>query len=539
MAHGAFRILDSDIHIIEPPDLWPRYIDPAFRDRAPVGLTEDEGDLRLALAGQPWGRLAINADRSKRRQGRNYALNQERWRPYAERGWTSKVQLEAMDIEGIDVAVVYPSRGLFALTIPDMEPRLAAAMARAYNDWLHEFCQENPERLLGAGMISPFDVDDAVAEARRCVREFGFRAMFLRPNEVNGRNWHDPYYEPLWAELEELEVPLGFHEGSGAQLRHVGEQFGANTLLKHVYSHPVEQMLAVGSFCAGGILERHPRLRVAFLEGNCSWVPFLLWRMDEHWEWIGDVYARDLTMAPSEYFKRQCFVSVERGQSVVCMDVNLTPASPYASMPSQATVIRGDVTRFEDVMRAVLEVKPERMINLAYGLGAGEGNPHQVMLLDVLGMDNCFEAARLGGVRRVVYASSIAVSGLQSRFGDRLVNEDDATYGTSQYAVHKTFNEFQARKFIKNYTMSITGVRPANVTGPDKVRGSVDHVQLMVDAARGKPVHLPRKGFMRLLIHVEDTAEVFARVLMADAPKYAVYNTGGVSVSLGELADIV
>ena len=70
-----------------------------------------------------------------------------------------------MDIEGIDVAVVYPSRGLFALTVQNMEPRLAAAMARAYNDWLHEFCQENPERLLGAGMISPFDVNDAVAEA--------------------------------------------------------------------------------------------------------------------------------------------------------------------------------------------------------------------------------------------------------------------------------------------------------------------------------------------------------------------------------------
>src|SRR6267142_2434583 len=216
MAHGAFKVLDSDIHIIEPPDLWPRYIDPAFRERAPVGLTEDEGDLRLALAGKPWGRIAIDADRSRRRQGRNYALNQERWRPYAERGWTSKVQLEAMDIEGIDVAVVYPSRGLFALTIPDMEPRLGAAMTRAYNGWLHEFCPENPE-----------------------------------------------------------------------------------------------QMLAAGAFCAGGILEKHPRLRVAFLEGNCSWVPFLLWRMDEHWEWLGDVYARELTMAPSAYFKRQCFVSVE------------------------------------------------------------------------------------------------------------------------------------------------------------------------------------------------------------------------------------
>jgi predicted TIM-barrel fold metal-dependent hydrolase len=312
MAHGAFKVLDSDIHIIEPPDLWPRYIDPAFRERAPIGLTEDEGDLRLAHAGKPWGRVAgVDADRNRRRQGKNYLRNQDRWKPYAERGWTPKVQLEAMDIEGIDVAVVYPSRGLFALTINDMDPPLAAAMARAYNDWLHGFCQENPERLLGAGMISPFDVNDAVAEARRCVRQLGFRAMFLRPNEVNGRNWHDPYYEPLWRELEELETPLGFHEGSGSQLRQVGEQFGSNTMLKHVYSHPVEQMLAVGAFCAGGILARHPKLRVAFLEGNCSWVPFLLWRMDEHHEWLGDVYAKELTMAPSAYFKRQCFVSVE------------------------------------------------------------------------------------------------------------------------------------------------------------------------------------------------------------------------------------
>ena len=161
--------------------------------------------------------------------------NQERWRPFQERGWTAKVQLEAMEAEGIDVAVIYPSRGLFALTIPDMEPRFAAAMARAYNNWLYDFCQENPNRLLGAGMISPFAVQDAVAETRRCVQELGFRGVFLRPNEVNGRNWHDPYYEPL----------------------------------------------------------------------------FLLWRLDEHWERQGDVYTTDLTMAPSAYFKRQCFASVE------------------------------------------------------------------------------------------------------------------------------------------------------------------------------------------------------------------------------------
>ena len=227
-----------------------------------------------------------------------------------------------------------------------------------------------------------------------------------------------------------------------------------------------------------------------------------------------------------------------RGETVVGMDLN-PGATAFGDVPIGAPVIRGDVTQFEDVMRTVLDVKPERLINLAYGLGAGEGNPHQVMRLDVLGMDNCFEAARLAGVKRVVYASSIAVSGQQSHFGERLVNEDDALHGTSQYAMHKIFNEFQARKYIKTYGMSIVGVRPANVTGPDKVRGSVDHVQIMTEAARGRPVHLPHQGMMRLLIHVEDIAEVFTRVLLAEAPRHSLYNSGGIPVSLGELADIV
>jgi nucleoside-diphosphate-sugar epimerase len=229
---------------------------------------------------------------------------------------------------------------------------------------------------------------------------------------------------------------------------------------------------------------------------------------------------------------------IARGEKVVGMDLN-PGAAAFGDVPIGAPVLRGDVTQFEDVMRTVLDVKPDRLINLAYGLGAGEGNPHQVMRLDILGMDNVFEAARLAGVKRVVYASSIAVSGQQSNFGDRPATEDDPVYGTSQYAMHKAFNEFQARKYIKNYGMSIIGVRPANVTGPDKVRGSVDHVQIMTEPARGKPVHLPSKGLMRLLVHVEDMAEIFARVLLAEAPRHHLYNSGGIPVSLGELADLV
>src|SRR4030095_4495063 len=187
---------------------------------------------------------------------------------------------------------------------------------------------------------------------------------------------------------------------------------------------------------------------------------------------------------------------VARGESVVGMDLNPT-AAPFGNVPIGAPVVRGDVTQFEDVMRTILDVKPERVINLAYGLGMGEGNPHLALRLDVLGMDNVFEACRLTGVKRVVYASSIAVSGQQSHFGDRMATEDDPVYGTSQYAIHKIFNEFQARKYIKNYGMSIIGVRPANVTGPDKLRGSTHHVQIMVEAARGKAVHPPARRARR------------------------------------------
>ena len=228
---------------------------------------------------------------------------------------------------------------------------------------------------------------------------------------------------------------------------------------------------------------------------------------------------------------------VARGEEVVCMDINPAGTS-FADLGKQVKVMRGDVTQFEDVMRTMVEAKPSRVINLSYNLGS-ELAPHLAVKLNVLGMDNCFEAARLSGVQRVVYASSVAVSGLQKHYGERLVNEDDPKHGDNQYAMHKTFNEWQAQDYIAKYGMSITGVRPANVTGPDKVRGSVDHVQCITQPARGQAVTFPYKDFMRLPIHVEDIAEVFVRVLLADAPRYPIYNSGGTVISLGELAEMV
>ncbi len=306
MAKNGFRIFDSDMHIMEPPDLWERYIDPEFKSMAPRGLTSDNvRDLRVAFPGQPARAPAAQVDLA----GRNFERNQNLYREHSERGWTADCQLEAMEVEGIDVATLFPTRGLSVLLRAGLDRRFAAAIARAYNDWLADFCSADPNRLFGAGMISVRDIGDAVEEAHRVVEDLHFKSVFLRYNFGDLRPWHDPYYEPLWDALEQLGIPLGFHEASGSSV--TGHQFDPNFGLRRVYGQPMGQMLGFGHFIGGGILARHPRLKVAFLEANCSWLPWLLWRLDEGYEREGDVCMPDLTMAPTGYFKRQCWVSVE------------------------------------------------------------------------------------------------------------------------------------------------------------------------------------------------------------------------------------
>lgn len=365
MALNGFKVFDSDLHVVEPPDLWEKYVEAEFANSVPHGLTRFSGDLgMIGPDGKPWGR---QDDRGQRRAeffaSSTFAKSASRWDEFEARGWDSAAQLDAMNVEGIDAAVLYPSRGLFALAIPNMDPRLAAAIARAYNNWLHDFMEVDRSRMLGAGMISPFDIDDAIAETRR-VADLGFKAVFMRSSLANGRHWHDPYYEPLWSTIEELDIALGFHESATSLLPNVGNYFSDDDfLMQHVAAHPLQQMLCTVSFCNGGILERHPSLRVAFLEGNCSWLPFLLWRMDEHVEWLGEAFTSGLTMMPSEYFKRQCYVSVESDEEPAqCLiPEGLTDRIVYSTdFPHGDSKYPNSVERFlkmpfdDDVKRAML-----------------------------------------------------------------------------------------------------------------------------------------------------------------------------------------
>ena len=171
------------------------------------------------------------------------------------------------------------------------------------------------KRLMGVGVIPVQDVKLAIDEAKRAVNELGFRGIFVRPNPIKGRNIDDAYYDPLYKTVVELGVPLLVHEGSGAFLPTAGaDRFAGQWFFTHTISHPLEQMLASLALICRGALERNPELQVVFLESGAGWLPYWLWRMDEHYE-ILPFQVPWLKMKPSDYFRRQCFTSFEADET--------------------------------------------------------------------------------------------------------------------------------------------------------------------------------------------------------------------------------
>jgi predicted TIM-barrel fold metal-dependent hydrolase len=203
----------------------------------------------------------------------------------------------------------------------DLDPALAAALARAHNNWTHDYCQLNPERLKFAAQVAFPDVASAVAEARRAVRELGAVAVVGNPNPINGRHIHDHEFEPLWDAIEELGVPVGFHPTGQSSLRDdIGRRMldhPNGRLIGGAARNPMELMLAFGSLAASGVLERHSGLRCAFLEGTCGWLPWWLWRLDEAWEKFGPGSEVRVSARPSEYFFRQCYVATDADEKVL------------------------------------------------------------------------------------------------------------------------------------------------------------------------------------------------------------------------------
>ena len=297
MAKNGLRVMDSDLHVIEPRTLWDDYLDPAFKGR----VTPKSVDGKV---------LPPYADRPERQRAWSHRMN----RPGAERlhhGTQPKEALEAMDVEGIDVGVLFRTWSSHAINVDGLEPAFAAAMSRAWNRWMADFCQENPDRLKGSALIPMQDIDLAVAEARFAVRDLGVTTLVLPSHMVDKRPIYDRYYDPLWAAAQDMDVAVSFHGNHAVYAEHLATRYLDNLVLSHAAGQPVEMMLTLGAVVTGGVLSRFPRLRMAFLEGNCSWLPWWLWALDERWEAWGDRDLFGQDAKPSELFRRQCVVSVE------------------------------------------------------------------------------------------------------------------------------------------------------------------------------------------------------------------------------------
>lgn len=232
---------------------------------------------------------------------------------------------------------------------------------------------------------------------------------------------------------------------------------------------------------------------------------------------------------------------VNKGEKVICFDLYPVPGK-VSHLGDQAKVIVGDITRIEDIIAVIREFQVERIVNLAYMLGSeSEANPHMAMRINVMGMNNVFEAARLMGINRVVYASSIAVYGLQSSFGERPVLETDDCHPTLVYGAHKLWNEFMAKKYMERYEMTISGLRIAVVGGPGRKTGLSAWSSTYADLpAVGKSAELPFRSNQRTLItYVDDAAEIFTRFCFAETLNYSVYNSCAYAVTLQQLSEAV
>ncbi|MEA5553437.1 amidohydrolase family protein [Anabaena cylindrica UHCC 0172] len=334
---NGYKILDADAHTIEPVDIWKQYLNPAFQEFAP------SPDLKIK--GENIYHKIPNRVSRKVSLANNF---------------DSESQIRAMQKMGIDLSFIYPSYGLWLLAIDTMKPRLVQEFVLAYNNWLHDFCSYNPQILRGVGVINLHHPDDMVSELKR-IAKFGWKAVCLLPNPVKGRILSNPAYEPFWTECENLGIAIGLHTLAHSRLPTTGADRFDTHFSIHACSHPMEQMMALLALIEGGVLERHPKLRVAFLESGCGWLPYWLWRLDQEYEELYWEVKDNVKMKPSEYFRRQCFIEIEPSepnisQVISCIgEDNLIFGSDYPHLDYDPDVVKKAVALEEQLSTEVVK----------------------------------------------------------------------------------------------------------------------------------------------------------------------------------------
>jgi predicted TIM-barrel fold metal-dependent hydrolase len=320
-------VVDADGHVMEPEDMWPRFLEPEWRDRAIRIATDDEGMENLLIDGRSHGlvRGIMGCIGGVGMQDDLEALLTPGMRTYQDGlvagGYDPAARLKVLDEEGIDMALLYPTLGIhWEGHVTDA--RLADAYARAYNRYIVDFCSYDPKRLVPVAHINLLDIDLAIAEAERA-RKDGCVGIYLSPDPASraGRWLADPEMGRFWDAASDLDMPIGFHvvvrenvdNPLFPYLKNADPRQSGGLLSTFL---GLEVMMAFSQMLTDGVFERHPRLKLAVLETGSNWLIAWLDRMDHKFEKVAEGREGALKLKPSEYFHRQCVISADPDETM-------------------------------------------------------------------------------------------------------------------------------------------------------------------------------------------------------------------------------
>jgi len=305
-----YKVISTDNHIIEAPNTFVDHLPPEYKDRAPRIMRGPDGGDGWTFDGRP-PRNTFGLNAVAGRPFQDYKVSGLRFEEIMPGNYDGAAALKDMDVDGVDVAAMFPSAALQTYLLNDRP--FAVALMRAYNDWmLDDFCSADPQRLLGNALIPMDDgMDTAIAEFERVVAK-GAKAVFIP--YFPARNYADSYYDPFWMVVSDANVPCTMH-------RHHGGTPPTSVYSNDVLSAPglnvagiVERFFAAippfSQLAFTGLFERHPNLKLVEAEVNCGWLPFWVQMMEQEFERQRHWAKPPISVSPKEFVGKNLFVTV-------------------------------------------------------------------------------------------------------------------------------------------------------------------------------------------------------------------------------------
>jgi predicted TIM-barrel fold metal-dependent hydrolase len=209
--------------------------------------------------------------------------------------------------DGIWGSVIYPSEGLIIFSIPDSE--VVSASARAYNDWLAEFCSHDTARLKGVAMINLDDIPQACEELARC-RQIGLCGGMITVAPPSASSYRNPDYDRFWATAQDLQMPLSLHVATARTVEQLQQEPNEVTFINE--DEEVRRSLAEMIF--SGVFERFPKLMVGAIEYQLGWIPYFLEKIDSTYKYRrprADWHRFGPGVLPSDFFHANIFASFQ------------------------------------------------------------------------------------------------------------------------------------------------------------------------------------------------------------------------------------